>query len=64
MQEKLDKKEPIQIRVYNDDLEVAREYKNDIDSSLKFYENQVDRNNKFCEEVINKNFPRENKEDK
>ena len=50
-QKKLDKKEPIQIRVHNDDLIVARAYKNDMDSSLKFYEKQVDRNNTFCKEV-------------
>ena len=48
---KLDKKEPIQIRVHNDDLIVARAYKNDMDSSLEFYEKQVDRNNEFCKEV-------------
>lgn len=47
-QEKLDKKEPVQIRVHNDDLIVAKEYKEDIDKSLQFYENQVDRNNLFC----------------
>ena len=50
-QKKLDKKEPIQIRVHNDDLIVARAYKNDMDSSLEFYEKQVDRNNKLCEEL-------------
>ncbi len=52
-QEKLDKKEPVQIRVHNDDLIVAKEYKEDIDKSLQFYEKQVDRNNTFCKEVSN-----------
>ena len=61
-QKKLDKKEPVQIRVHNDDVELARAYKESMDSSLEFYEKQVDRNNTFCKEVINKNSPRENKE--
>lgn len=47
-QQKIERIEPTQIRVYNDDLEVAKAYKTSIDSSLQFYENQVDRNNKFC----------------
>lgn len=50
-QQKLDKKEPIQIRVHNDDLIVAKEYKEDIDKSLQFYEKQVDRNNNFCKQL-------------
>lgn len=50
-QQKLDKKEPVQIRVLNDDLEVAKAYKIDMDLSLEFYESQVDRNNKLCEEL-------------
>ena len=50
-QKKLDKKEPIQIRVHNDDLNVAAAYKTAIDSNIEFYENQVDRNNKLCEEL-------------
>lgn len=50
-QKKLDKKEPVQIRVHDDDLIVARAYKNDMDSSLEFYEKQVDRNNEFCKGV-------------
>ena len=52
-QKKLDKKEPVQIRVHNDDVELARAYKEDMDSSLQFYEKQVDRNNKLCEELSN-----------
>ncbi|MFY9088967.1 hypothetical protein [Arcobacter aquimarinus] len=51
-QKKLDKKEPVQIRIHNDDVNVAVLYATAIDSSLEFYENQVDRNNKFCEEVM------------
>lgn len=47
-QQKIERIEPTQIRVYNDDLEVAKAYKNSIDSSLQFYENQVNRNNLFC----------------
>ena len=40
-----------QIRVHNDDVQVALEYKAAIDSGFSFYENQVDRNNKLCEKV-------------
>lgn len=40
-----------QIRVHNDDVQVALEYKAAIDLGFSFYENQVDRNNKFCEKV-------------
>lgn len=47
-QQKIERIGPTQIRVYNDDLEVAKAYKNSIDSGLQFYENQVNRNNKFC----------------
>lgn len=47
-QQKIERIYPVQIRVYNDDLEVAKAYKISIDSSLQFYENQVDRNNLFC----------------
>ncbi len=50
-QQKLDKKEPVKIRVHNDDLIVAKAYKEDMDSSLQFYEKQVDRNNELCKEV-------------
>lgn len=50
-QQKIDKKEPVQIRVHNDDIEVAKAYKESIDSGFRFYENQVDRNNKFCKEI-------------
>lgn len=40
-----------QIRVHNDDVQVALEYKAAIDMGFSFYESQVDRNNKFCEKV-------------
>lgn len=50
-QQKIDKREPVQIRVHNDDLEVAKAYKESIDSSFNYYENQVDRNNQFCNEI-------------
>ncbi len=50
-QQKIERLEPTQIRVHNDDLEVAVAYKTAIDSSIEFYENQVDRNNIFCKEV-------------
>lgn len=40
-----------QIRVHNDDVNVALEYKAAIDSGFEFYEGQVDRNNKFCESI-------------
>ena len=40
-----------QIRVYNDDVQVALEYKAAIDSGFSFYESQVDRNNKFCRDI-------------
>ena len=42
-----------QIRVFNDDVQVALEYKAAIDSGFEFYENQVDRNNKFCKQIEN-----------
>lgn len=50
-QKKLDKKEPVQLRIYDDDVEIAKAYKEDIDFSFMFYENQVDRNNKMCKEI-------------
>lgn len=50
-QKKIQRVEPTQIRVHNDDINVAVAYKTAIDSSLDFYENQVDRNNKFCKEI-------------
>ena len=50
-QQKIERPQLTQIRVYKDDVEVAKAYKESIDSSFTFYENQVDRNNKFCEEI-------------
>ena len=40
-QKKIQRVEPTQIRVHNDDINVAVAYKTAIDSSLDFYENQV-----------------------
>lgn len=53
-QQKIDRLEPIKVRVYKDDVEVIRAYKESIDSSISFYENQVERNNTFCKEVKDK----------
>lgn len=50
-QQKIERIEPIQIRVHNDDVDVAVAYKTAVDSNITFYENQVDRNNTFCKEV-------------
>lgn len=49
--QKLERIEPVQIRVHKDDVDVAVSYKTAIDSNISFYENQVDRNNKLCEEL-------------
>jgi hypothetical protein len=40
-----------QIRVHNDDVQVALEYKAAIDMEFNFYEEQVERNNKLCEQI-------------
>jgi uncharacterized protein YcfL len=50
-QQKIERLEPTQIRVYKDDIGVAVAYKTAIDSNIEFYEKQVDRNNTFCKEV-------------
>ena len=50
-QQTIPRVETTQIRVHNDDVQVALEYKAAIDIGFEFYENQVDRNNKFCEKV-------------
>ena len=42
-----------QIRVHNDDVQVALEYKAAIDMGFSFYESQVDRNNKLCKQIEN-----------
>ena len=47
-QQKVERVQPVQMRVYKDDLEVAVAYKTAIDSNIEFYEKQVDRNNEFC----------------
>lgn len=50
-QQKVERVQPVQMRVHNDDVDVAVSYKAAIDSNINFYENQVDRNNTFCKEV-------------
>ncbi len=50
-QQKIERLEPVKMRIHNDDINVAIAYKTSIDSNLEFYENQVDRNNKFCKEI-------------
>lgn len=52
-QQKVERVQPVQMRVYKDDVDVAVAYKTAIDSNITFYENQVDRNNTFCKEVSN-----------
>lgn len=37
------------IRVYKDDIELAKSYTQTVRESLDFYENQVDRNNRLCQ---------------
>lgn len=43
-----------EIRVHKNDVEVAKSFKDSLDSSFEFYESQIDRNNKLCSEVKNK----------
>lgn len=50
-QQKIDRVEETQIRVYKDDVGVALGYKAAIDMGFGFYEGQVDRNNKLCEQI-------------
>lgn len=52
-QQKINRVEETQIRVHNDDVRVALEYKAAIDMGLSFYEDQVDRNNKLCQKIEN-----------
>ncbi|MDD2895560.1 MAG: hypothetical protein PHG81_06010 [Aliarcobacter sp.] len=47
-QQKVERVQPTQIRVYRDDIDVAVAYKTAIDSNIEFYEKQVDRTNEFC----------------
>jgi hypothetical protein len=49
-QQKLERLEPVKIRIHNQDIDVAIAYKASNDSNLEFYENQVNRNNIFCKE--------------
>lgn len=37
-----------EIRVYKDDIEIAKAYKESNDSAFGFYENQVEKNNELC----------------
>ena len=50
-QQTIPRVEATQIRVHNDDVQVALEYKAAIDMGFEFYEGQVDRNNKFCKQI-------------
>ena len=50
-QQKINRVEETQIRVHNDDVGVALEYKAAIDMGFSFYEGQVDRNNRLCNTV-------------
>ena len=50
-QQKIERPQSTQMRVYKDDVDVAVAYKIAIDSSLSFYEKQVDRNNELCKGV-------------
>lgn len=51
-QKKIQRVKNAQIRVHNDDVNIAVAHKVAMDSAFEYYENQVDRNNKFCEEVM------------
>jgi hypothetical protein len=42
--------EPIKIRIHNDDVQIALEYKAINDMNFQFYEDQVLRNNNLCKE--------------
>ena len=50
-QQTIPRVEETQIRVHNEDVNVALEYKAAIDMGFSFYEGQVDRNNKLCEQI-------------
>ena len=50
-QQKIERPQSTQMRVYKDDVDVAVAYQTAIDSSLSFYEKQVDRNNELCKGV-------------
>uniref|UniRef100_UPI0040489B34 hypothetical protein n=1 Tax=Aliarcobacter sp. TaxID=2321116 RepID=UPI0040489B34 len=53
-QEKIQKNENIKIRVHNDDIAIAKAFKDSLMIAFDFYETQVDRNNKMCEEIDKK----------
>lgn len=50
-QQKVERPQPTQMRIYKDDIPVAIAYKTAIDSNIEFYEKQVDRNNTFCKSI-------------
>lgn len=50
-QQKVERPQAIQMRIYKDDADIAIAYKAAVDSNIEFYEKQVDRNNTFCEGV-------------
>ena len=50
-QQTIQRNEPTQIRVHNDDLKIALAYKESISSSFDFYEEQINRNNKLCKQI-------------
>lgn len=50
-QQTIPRVEETQIRVYNDDVQVALEYKAAIDMGFSFYESQVIRNNDLCKQI-------------
>lgn len=50
-QQKVERVQLVQMRVYKDDVDVAVAYKSAIDSNINFYEKQIDRNNEFCKGV-------------
>ena len=51
-QQKVERVEPVKMRIHNDDINVAVAYKTAVDGNIEFYEKQVDRNNIFCKEVM------------
>ena len=50
-QQKVERIKIADIRVYNNDVDVYKEYVNTTNSQLEFYEKQVDRNNEFCKGI-------------
>jgi hypothetical protein len=50
-QQTIPRVEETQIRVYDEDVNIALAYKESINSGFSFYEGQVDRSNKLCNTV-------------